>query len=58
MKGDGIEVEGNSAGLPGVLRLTAGFAVLALAVLADWSSLMMSLVSSSPPLVPGFACSS
>jgi len=31
MKGDGI---GGSAGLPGVLRLAAGFAVLALAGLA------------------------
>jgi len=34
MKGDGIDAGGGSAGLPGVLRLTTGFAILALAVLA------------------------
>jgi hypothetical protein len=34
MKGDPLPQEANSAGLSGVLRLTAGLAVLALAVLA------------------------
>jgi hypothetical protein len=34
MKGDGMDAGESSAGLPGVLRLTAGFAILALAVLA------------------------
>jgi hypothetical protein len=34
MKGDPIEPDHNSAGLPGVLRLTAGLAIIALAVLA------------------------
>jgi hypothetical protein len=34
MNGHGIDADENSAGLPGVLRLIAGFAVLALAVLA------------------------
>jgi hypothetical protein len=34
MKGDPIEPGHSSAGLPGVLRFTAGFAILALAVLA------------------------
>ena len=34
MKGYGIDAGGGSAGLPGVLRLTTGFAILALAVLA------------------------
>jgi hypothetical protein len=34
MKGDGMHDGEGSAGLPGVLRLTAGFAILALAVLA------------------------
>lgn len=35
MKGDGIDAAEGSAGLRGVLRLAAGFAVLALAVLAS-----------------------
>jgi hypothetical protein len=34
MKGDPIEPGHNSGGLPGVLRLTAGLAIIALAVLA------------------------
>ena len=34
MKGDPIEPDHSSAGLPGVLRLTAGLAIVALAVLA------------------------
>ena len=34
MKGDPIEPDHSSAGLPGVLRLTAGLAIIALAVLA------------------------
>jgi hypothetical protein len=34
MKGDPIEPGQSSAGLPGVLRLTAGLAIIALAVLA------------------------
>jgi hypothetical protein len=34
MKGDPIEPGHGSAGLPGVLRLTAGLAIIALAVLA------------------------
>ena len=34
MKGDGMDAGEGSAGLPEVLRLTAGFAILALAVLA------------------------
>jgi hypothetical protein len=34
MKGDPIEPGHNSAGLPGVLRLTAGLAIIALAILA------------------------
>lgn len=34
MKGDPIARGQNSAGLPGVLRLTAGLAIVALAVLA------------------------
>jgi len=34
MKSDPIEPGPNSAGLPGFLRLTAGLAILALAVLA------------------------
>jgi hypothetical protein len=34
MKGDPIEPGHSSAGLPGVLRLTAGLAVIALAILA------------------------
>jgi hypothetical protein len=34
MKGDPIEPSHTSSGLPGVLRLTAGLAIIALAVLA------------------------
>jgi hypothetical protein len=34
MKGDPVDSGSGSAGLPGVLRLTAGMAILALAVLA------------------------
>jgi hypothetical protein len=34
MRGDPVEPGASSAGLPGVLRLTAGLAILALAVLA------------------------
>jgi hypothetical protein len=34
MKGDPIQPGPSSAGLPGVLRLTAGLAIIALAVLA------------------------